>query len=234
MQDNTLLRWTLLPTILLFAICFACMALTTHSWILQDWFLPRHTADEHDLEIIKDLLPTYRDIPSIFIEYIAAPTDAMLTAACLGVGAGIVCIIGWYKLRRADMDMAHNLVCFSRALRTLLSRYSLLTDSSQPRRRFWVGFALLTLMTSFASALAALVLTYTKKGPDEFGCTLSRNALSEPVFWCTREMAGCNALPAVGAVWDRSREWVFVDAKLRHPWAADLSCTELVSIDTKL
>jgi hypothetical protein len=79
-------------------------------------------------------------------------------------------------------------------------------------------------MTSFSSALAALIMAYTNKGPDEFGCSLDDNALGEPIFWCTREMAGCNALPAVKRVY----ELTFYE--YTYPWAVDLSCTELVSL----
>lgn len=84
-------------------------------------------------------------------------------------------------------------------------------------------------MTSFSSALAALIMAYTSKGPDDFGCTLDDNALGEPIFWCTREMAGCNALPAVKKVWDLSKESGVEYMELAHPWAVDLSCKELVS-----
>jgi hypothetical protein len=77
---------------------------------MQDWMIPRYTYDEQKLEVIKDLLPGYEEIRFLFIEFIAAPTDAMLTASCLGVGAGIVCIIAWYKLRRSNMDIDYNLV----------------------------------------------------------------------------------------------------------------------------
>jgi hypothetical protein len=84
-----------------------------------------------------------------------------------------------------------------------------------------------SLLTAFASAAASLIMAYTKKGPDEFGCTLGKNALSEPIFWCTREMAGCNALAAVKLVYDRAGIHEYT-----YPYAVDLSCTELVSLNS--
>lgn len=46
----------------------------------------------------------------IMIEYISSATDATIISVCLGLLAGVVAFIAWYKLRRADMDMEHQLV----------------------------------------------------------------------------------------------------------------------------
>jgi hypothetical protein len=52
--------------------------------------------------------------------------------------------------------------------------------------------------TGAAASLASLVLHYTAKGDDDFGCkseTLMMNGRLGTNKFCTREMAACNFLP---------------------------------------
>jgi hypothetical protein len=98
----------------------------------------------------------------------------------------------------------------------------------QPRRRFWVGFAVLSLLGEFGAALAALILHYTQKGPDEFGCASDTTPDGDETLYCTREMGTCNVLPhwkglleSENQVFDRS-------------WGISLACNETVSFHTCL
>ena len=92
--------------------------------------------------------------------------------------------------------------------------------SVQPRRRFWVGFVFLTTTANFASAMAALILHYTQKGPDQYGCKSTVGSSGFTTLSCTREMAACNVMPAL---MDK-----LVD-KFDKKWAVPLSCNEAVS-----
>jgi hypothetical protein len=69
---------------------------------------------------------------------------------------------------------------------------------SKGKRRFWVLAVIVMTITSAAAALASLVLHYTKKGDDAFGCkseTLMMSGKLNTNKRCTREMAACNFLP---------------------------------------
>jgi hypothetical protein len=69
-----------------------------------------------------------------------------------------------------------------------------------------------------AAALASLVLHYTSKGNDEFGCdseTLMMTGGLNTNKFCTREMAACNFLPKYLKGSDRSN--------------AAIACNEAVS-----
>jgi hypothetical protein len=96
MGYETLLRWTLAPTIGLFTFALIGVVLTTHYWILSDWFLARYLVYPGGLDVL--------------IDYQPKSTDATIVSFCLGLFAGVVCFLAWYKLRRQNMDMDHNLV----------------------------------------------------------------------------------------------------------------------------
>jgi hypothetical protein len=69
-----------------------------------------------------------------------------------------------------------------------------------------------------AAALASLVLHYTDKGNDAFGCTSETLQMSGKLNtnkFCTREMAACNFLPKYSRGSDRSN--------------AAIACNETVS-----
>jgi hypothetical protein len=68
--------------------------------------------------------------------------------------------------------------------------------------------------------MAALILHYTQKGPDKYGCKSRVDPGGYNVLSCTREMAACNVMPAL---MDH-----FVD-KFDKKWAVPLSCNEAVS-----
>jgi hypothetical protein len=68
--------------------------------------------------------------------------------------------------------------------------------------------------------MAALVLHYTQKGPDKYGCKSSVDPSGLQVLSCTREAAACNVMPAF---MDH-----YVD-EFENKWAVPLSCNEAVS-----
>ncbi|KAF2796483.1 hypothetical protein K505DRAFT_323280 [Melanomma pulvis-pyrius CBS 109.77] len=135
----------------------------------------------------------------IFIDFLPPATDAAIVSASTALIATIIAIIAWYKLRRSSMDLEVNL----------------------PRRRFWVGFVFLTSTANFASAFAALVLHYTQKGPDAYGCRTTTDASGIVNMACTREMAACKVMPAMIDI---------LEKKSGNKWAVPLSCNEAVAV----
>lgn len=76
-----------------------------------------------------------------------------------------------------------------------------------------------TTLTGAVTALVSIILHYTNKGDDEFGCrseTLQMAGKFNTNKYCTREVAACNFLPKYLPKADRS--------------SAALGCTEAVSL----
>jgi hypothetical protein len=70
-----------------------------------------------------------------------------------------------------------------------------------------------------AAALAALVLHFTEKGNDQYGCNSERLATSGAMntnLYCTREVAACDFLPKYISKADRGN--------------ANIACNEAVSL----
>ncbi|KAF2710586.1 hypothetical protein K504DRAFT_490678 [Pleomassaria siparia CBS 279.74] len=143
--------------------------------------------------------PSTKKQTDYYTDFVTSPTDAAIVSASTALMAMIIATIAWYKLRRSNMDMPENL----------------------PRRRFWVGSVCLTATANFCSAFAALVLHYTNKGPDSFGCHESTDASGFVIMSCTREMAACNFMPNM-----RDR----FDQKFNAPWAIPLTCNEIMTV----
>ncbi|KAF2261427.1 hypothetical protein CC78DRAFT_535636 [Lojkania enalia] len=91
MEYYTLLKLSLIPTSLLFLLSLVSIILTTHYWIIGDWFMPR---------IIDTLILEF----DILIYYVENETNATIISGCLSVGAAIIAFLGWIKLRRSNMD----------------------------------------------------------------------------------------------------------------------------------
>jgi hypothetical protein len=77
---------------------------------------------------------------------------------------------------------------------------------------------IVTTIAGAATALSAVVLHYTKRGDDQWGCTSERLMMSGTMntnIYCTREMATCNYQPGFIPKGDREN--------------ASVACIETVS-----
>lgn len=105
MRYQTFLKAGLWSIILLFILSLACTAVTVHYWIIGDWLMSRGV-EIAGVSTAGMLVVDH----AILILYIDDDTNATIISACLGLLAGIVGFIAWYKLRRTDMDADHQLV----------------------------------------------------------------------------------------------------------------------------
>lgn len=85
-----------------------------------------------------------------------------------------------------------------------------------------MGFVFLTSVACMGAALAAFALHYTKKGPDERGCWSDSDGVGGAIFYCTREMGACNALPLIRGIIQKGGE------DMDKPWGIKLICNETV------
>ncbi|KAF2275252.1 uncharacterized protein EI97DRAFT_434476 [Westerdykella ornata] len=172
MLYRLVLQWSLVPTVLLFILSLACAGLTTFYWVAGDRMITRGIVLGASTARFMNL-----DWTATIVDYVSSSTDAAIISACLGGLAAVITFMAWSKLRSENID----------------------TDYELPRRRLWVGLSLVVLSASFGSALASFILHFSRKGPDEYGCTttLSGSDPSRTDRWimCTREMAYCRALP---------------------------------------
>lgn len=101
---------------------------------------------------------------------------------------------------------------------------------SKGKRRFWVLAVIVLTATSAAAALASLVLHYTQKGDDAFGCkseTLMMTGKLNTNKECTREMAACNFLPKYLKGDDRSNAAIACNETVS---ISDLNCTTVIDV----
>ncbi|KAF2742551.1 hypothetical protein M011DRAFT_412477 [Sporormia fimetaria CBS 119925] len=191
MNHTTLLKWTLTPTILLAVICIVNLGLTTLYWIVGDWIVPRGV-EVHDSIKPAEGLEALLTVKVTIIEYLPPATDSTLVSAALGLFTAVVCGLAWYKLRRVDMD----------------------EESNMPRRRFWLAFPLISLLSTSGAALGSLILHYTQKDSAPYGCRSEMQSNGDRIMYCTREMGACNVLPDFKRLFRkygqqlRKEEWV--------------------------
>jgi hypothetical protein len=84
-------------------------------------------------------------------------------------------------------------------------------------------------IASAAASLASLVLHFTSKGDDQFGCvseTLMMSGSLNTNKFCTREMAACNFLPKYLKGNDRSNASIACNETVRT--ASNLHCMLLL------
>lgn len=75
-------------------------------------------------------------------------------------------------------------------------------------------------LSGSASALASIVLSYTTKGNDQYGCTTENlNVGGKKItnVYCTREMGACNFLPKYVKGSDRDYASVTCNETVSHP-----------------
>jgi hypothetical protein len=103
-----ILRFTLVPAILLLLLSFVSVALTTHYWIIGDWVLTKgvnvRTND------FNERTQSYR-IDETMVYFIQSVTDATIVSGCLCLTAAIVALVAWAQLRKPGMDSLYADVC---------------------------------------------------------------------------------------------------------------------------
>ncbi|CAN9419887.1 unnamed protein product [Alternaria alternata] len=160
----------------------------------ENWVIPR------GLKVVtsnfNDRLQQYETDDTI-VYFKEASTDATIVSGCLNLTAAVVALIAWSTLRKPDMD----------------SQYNIST------RRFWMLSIVVTTLAGSATALSAVVLHYTERGDDQWGCSSERLMMSGKLNtnqYCTREMAACNYQPGFVPRGDREN--------------TSIACTEAVTV----
>ncbi|KAF2174951.1 hypothetical protein K469DRAFT_612623, partial [Zopfia rhizophila CBS 207.26] len=176
---DRLLNSILAPATFLLCLSIVATTLEAYMWFILDWevhfWITRFWPEVWPNEII--------NIP---IEYYFAPTDATITAGCIGMTAAVIAVIGWYKLRQSVMYLEYN----------------------KPRWIFWTGTPIFMAVASLGAALAALILEFMKEGDEKyFGCALSKDDVGKPVLHCTRVIAACKLLPKFPASNSDKADW---------------------------
>ncbi|KAH7389645.1 hypothetical protein DE146DRAFT_635349 [Phaeosphaeria sp. MPI-PUGE-AT-0046c] len=195
MQYERTLRLALIPTIVFFLLSIVSVALTTHYWILGDWVVPRGIRLTTGIDERTRLPKTDFTI----VDFIDKETDVTIAAGCLCLSAAIVALIAYSTLRKPGMD----------------------TQLAAGKRRFWVLAVIVMTITGAAVSLASLVLHYTRKGDDDFGCiseTLMMSGKLNTNKYCTREMAACNFQAAYLKGGDRSNASIACNETVVVKW----------------
>jgi len=194
LRYDNFLKFALVPSIVFLLLSVVSVALTTHYWILTDWVIPR------GLKVVtsefNDRLQQYV-VDDTIVYFREAPTDATIVSGCLNLTAAVVALIAWSTLRKPDMDSQYN----------------------SSTRRFWMLSIVVTTIAGSATAIAAVVLHYTERGDDKWGCTSERLMMSGQMntnVYCTREMATCNYQPGFIPRGDREN--------------ASVACAEAVTV----
>ncbi|CAO2658561.1 Nn.00g062840.m01.CDS01 [Neocucurbitaria sp. VM-36] len=173
MEYEKILRLALVPSIVFLLLSLVSVALTTHYWIIGDWIMTRWVqvpTDEFDVR-----LQRYKT-DSTIVWYTDKDTDVTIASGCLNLTAAVVALIAWSTLRKSGMD----------------SQYA------AGKRRFWIIAVVAMTVSGAAAALASIVLHYTEKGEDQYGCTPETFTMGGTFYtnmYCTREMGACNFLP---------------------------------------
>ncbi|KAH6639350.1 hypothetical protein C7974DRAFT_129506 [Boeremia exigua] len=194
MDYRKLLSLSLIPSILFLLLSIVSIALTTHYWIIGDWIIPRGVRVQTDT--FNDRTQSYT-IDETIVYFTANDTDATVVSGCLCLTAAVVAVIAWAELRKPGTD----------------------TQLATNKRRFWILAVVVTTLVGAITALVSIILHYTNKGDDAFGCrseTLQMAGRFNTNKYCTREMAACNFLPGYLSRGDRSN--------------AALGCTEAVTV----
>ncbi|KAJ4333826.1 hypothetical protein N0V87_007302 [Didymella glomerata] len=173
MEFRKLLTLAIVPSVLFFLLSLVSVALTTHYWIIGDWITPRGVKVQTNK--FNDRTQSYT-IDETIVYFTENDTDATIVSGCLCLTAAVVALIAWAQLRKPGMD----------------------TFDATNKRRFWVLAVIVTSLVGAVTALVSIILHYTNKGDDAFGCrseTLQMAGKFNTNKYCTREVAACNFLP---------------------------------------
>ncbi|KAI8934339.1 hypothetical protein NX059_009075 [Plenodomus lindquistii] len=196
MEYGKILRLALVPSILFLLLSLVSVALTTHYWIIGDWIVPRGvtvTTSEFD-----DRRQRYVTDDTI-VYFTTADADATIVSGCLNLAASVLALIAWSTLRKPGMD----------------------AQLAAGKRRFYVLGVIIMSIAGACSALASIVLHYTEKGDNQYGCTGERLMMGGKMntnMYCTREMAACNFQPKYLRGNDRSDASIACNEALVVKW----------------
>lgn len=107
MKHRKLLTLALAPSVLFFLLSLVSVALTTHYWILGDYFIPSGVAIPTDYDERTNRF-TIDDTMVFFTE---TDTDATITSGCICLTAAIVSLIAVVELRKPGLDELLATVC---------------------------------------------------------------------------------------------------------------------------
>ncbi|KAF1960024.1 hypothetical protein CC80DRAFT_544487 [Byssothecium circinans] len=166
---------SIIPAVILCILSVLSIILTATYWIIGDWIMGRWVQMPSSYPE-KDRWPN----DDVTVDYTEASTNAAIVSGCLNLTTAVVAIIAWRRLRNHELD----------------------TDFNTPLRRFYVIAVYITGACSSIAALTALVMHFTDKGPDQWGCTSSTGktfqtpAKGVPFtnLLCSREIGACNFL----------------------------------------
>ncbi|KAF1926090.1 uncharacterized protein M421DRAFT_423092 [Didymella exigua CBS 183.55] len=195
MEFRKLLTLAIVPSILYFLVSLVSVALTTHYWIIGDWITPRGVNVQ--TSTFNERTQSYT-IDETIVYFTDNDTDATIVSGCLCLTAAVLALIAWAQLRKPGMD----------------------AFDATNKRRFWVLAVSVTSLVGAVTGLVSIILHYTNKGDDAFGCsseTLQMSGRFNTNKYCTREMAACNFLPK------------YLSTKSDRDSAA-LGCTEAVTV----
>jgi hypothetical protein len=100
-----LLTLSLIPTIIFTLLSFISLVLTTHYWILTDYFVGRWWKR-------KSQFPEKNKFPwdDVIVDYTESSTNATIAAACLCLAAGVNAIVAYFKLKPNALDLDYHSV----------------------------------------------------------------------------------------------------------------------------
>ncbi|KAH9881526.1 hypothetical protein IAQ61_000252 [Plenodomus lingam] len=196
MEYGRILRLTLVPTIVFLLLSLVSVALTTHYWIIGDWIVPRGiTVTTNEFSQRTQQYVTDDTI----VYFTTADADATIVSGCLNLAAAVISLIAWSILRKPGMD----------------------SQLAAGKRRFYVIGVIVTSVAGACSALASIVLHYTERGDNQYGCTPERLMMGGKMntnMYCTREAAACNLQPQYLRGSDRSNAEVACNEALVVKW----------------
>ncbi|PSN61706.1 hypothetical protein BS50DRAFT_578225 [Corynespora cassiicola Philippines] len=169
MAYDRILKLTVIPAISLFIFSLVATVLTAHAWIITDWLSARWIP----IMKIDDDGELWKD--DVVIEYTTPSTDSTIVSGTLGLAAGVVGWLAWAHLRAPGLDVAYQ----------------------KNRIVFWTIASCVTSGAVVASAIASIILHFTGRGDDEYGCKsgiFRNNTARFTNMWCTREIAACGFL----------------------------------------
>lgn len=105
-QYQKILTLSLIPAVTFAFLSFLSIILTTHYWILTDYFVGRWLKR-------KSTFPEAKKFPwdDVIVDYTETSTNATITSGCLCLAAAINCIIAYFKLKPNTMDLDYHSVC---------------------------------------------------------------------------------------------------------------------------
>lgn len=100
-----LLKFSLVPTVLFAILSFLSIVLTTHYWILTDYFVGRWLKRRSTFP--EKTKFTWDDV---IVDYTEPSTNATIVSGCLCFAAAINCVVAYFKLKHNAMDLDYHSV----------------------------------------------------------------------------------------------------------------------------